>query len=231
MELIRSNRIFNAGILMASMNHELRNPLYVIKGLSEAYLTDEQAQEEDAVDVVNRTARQAERAIGIMQQFSHFVKPPRNETAEHLTNPAHCLAEVCNLVRHQVNVKKIQFETVIPDGLQPLAMPKLHFEEVMLNLILNACQAVPDEGKVRIEFIQKADFLTATISDSGTGIDKEISKDLFQPFKSSKTSGLGLGLYITKQLVERNNGTIDCKSSNAGTLFSLKIPCQTLVSA
>ena len=128
-----------------------------------------------------------------------------------------------------MDLEKIEFAQNIPTDLPPLKVDRRHLEEILFNLIVNACQAlkaVPRDtakSKIEISAAQQNGHINIAISDNGPGIPSDRLKKIFEPFFTTKEEGTGLGLYIVKQLVEKNSGKIFVQSEcGKGTVFSLK---------
>ena len=232
------DKLVAIGTLAASINHEIRNPLYVIQGLAESHLTNlkeemfptkEQALEKSR-EVLMKSAAQAHRAMEIMKRFAAFAKQGINESIEVKgIKVDKMLEDILPLVRHELTLDKIEFLQEIPEDLPPLYGDSRHLEEILFNLIVNACQALKEKGqeikgaKIEISALQENGHINLLIKDNGPGIPPKQLSRIFEPFYTTKEEGTGLGLYVTKQLVERNEGKISVKSKiGEGTTFLLK---------
>jgi signal transduction histidine kinase len=217
--------------LAASINHEIRNPLYIIQGLADSHLVNveegiyskEQAFEK-ANDILKKTREQATRAMLIMKQFATFAKQNvKNETCNESVCLNGTLERVIPLVQHEFQLQKIQIDSHIPKNISPIKADQHHIDEILLNLILNSAQAMKDGGKISLKAERQNGHVNVLIEDNGPGIPKDQITRIFEPFYTTKQEGTGLGLYITKQLVERNGGKISVKSKvGEGTQFLLE---------
>jgi signal transduction histidine kinase len=220
------------GTLATSLNHEIKNPLYIIRGFAESYL--EHLKEgnyktpEDALkksqEILTKTVDQANRAMEIMRRFSMFAKQSVNDEAQlEDVSLERVLDDIVPLVNHELELDKIQLVRQIPKGFLPIRADCRHIEEILFNLIVNSCQAMKEGGEIRISAAQQNGYACVTIEDTGPGIAPERLKQIFEPFYTTKQEGTGLGLYVVKQLVERNNGKISVKSKmGKGTNFLLE---------
>ena len=217
------------GMLAASINHEIRNPLYVIQGLAESHLANMQegiyAQSDQALtranEILKKASEQVARAMDIMRRFAEFSKPSGNKNTKETLVLGQVLGDVIGLASNEFELQKIKLNLVPMNGLKVFANRR-HLEEIFFNLIVNACQAMRENGgELSINAYKTHRKTCVEVSDTGPGVLKEDLSKIFEPFYSTKgEKGSGLGLYITKQLVERNGGKIFVRSRNGeGTTF------------
>ena len=229
------------GIMAASLNHELRNPLYVAKGRVETHVdlvesgkAQMDAKSKSAFDTVYN---QLKRALEIIDRFSNFAKPPMQDKKEDIV-VKDAFNDVFHLVSKEFETRNIKVKQVPTNGLT-IRANRRQFEEILFNLTMNACHAMSfdrhscegrnlsdREKQLTFNASQPNGKVIVEIKDNGPGITKEDQKRIFDPFYTTKgKKGSGLGLYITKQLVERNNGKIKLKSKiGEGTQFKLEFP-------
>lgn len=222
------------GTLAASINHEIRNPLYVIKGFAESYLENLKqgiyANEKEAIQkstqILSKTIEQAERAMEIMKRFSSFAKQGSREGIQlEAVDIGEAFDGILPLIRYELELDKIQLVRELPETLSAIRVDRRNVEEIFFNLVLNACQAMKDGGRLTIRAEQHNGMVQIEIQDQGPGIPSDKVSKIFEPFYTTKASGTGLGLYVTKRLVERNRGKISVESElNKGTRFTLRFP-------
>lgn len=233
------DKLATMGTLSASINHEIRNPLYVIQGIAESNLVnlkEVRYPEMTELSVVmaqsfEKIVNQATKAREIMRQFTLFTKQNIAEKDERECVDVQMLVDrVLPLVRHEFVLNDIDLDFRIPKNLPPLNVNSRQIEEVFFNLFVNATQAIKEakqKGTIMVRASQNDGALQIQIQDSGPGIESGQLKHLFEPFHTTKDQGTGLGLYITKQLVEKNGGKISVESKvGEGTIFSLIFPCE-----
>lgn len=224
------------GTLSASINHEIRNPLYIIHGLSESYLHRFQSGDaelsilkQESVSAFEKAAQQAKRAMEIMSQLSMFAKQQTVAGVLEMekTNLQACLDNVLPLVRHEMTLDKVAFESCFSSDLPNVKANPRQIEEVLFNLLVNSCQALKKEsGNIKVTAKCVAEKVIMAIEDNGPGISSAQLKKIFEPFYTTKEEGTGLGLYIVKQLVEKNGGRISVESKEGnGTRFLLEFIC------
>ncbi len=232
------DKLATMGTLSASINHEIRNPLYVIQGIAESNLVNlKEARYLEMAELsavmaqsFEKIVSQAAKAREIMRQFTLFTKQniAEKDEREHVAIQT-LIDRVLPLVRHEFVLNEIDLEFQIPKNLPALEVNLRQIEEVFFNLFVNAVQAIKgakQKGKIAVKASQHDGLLQIQIQDNGPGIEPGEVKHLFEPFHTTKEQGTGLGLYITKQLVEKNGGKIAVESKvGEGTTFSLVFPC------
>ncbi|MDD5217689.1 MAG: ATP-binding protein [Candidatus Omnitrophica bacterium] len=222
------------GTLATSINHEIKNPLYIIQGFSDSFLanTEDGIFKNDAEalakarEVLKKTGEQSQRALEIMKRFAAFSKQNLNREMQIEAVPLAALIEnIMPLVRHELELDKIELTENIPADLPPVHADRRHLEEIFFNLIVNACQAMKSGGRIEIHAAFDAEKIRISVNDTGHGIPADKVAQIFEPFYTTKEEGTGLGLYVTRQLVERNGGRIMVDSKvGKGTSFVLEFP-------
>jgi signal transduction histidine kinase len=228
-DAFQREKITALGIMAASLNHEMRNPLYIAKGKIEAYRDSIERQHFDSAEkekrteeTVNAVASQLDRTLDIMQRFSDFARPEHMTKRENL-NLKELFQEASELVSYEIlrNKAVLKMES---EQEAMLYANKRQMEEILVNLMINSSQSLGDNGgEIRLKGKKTAHKITVEVSDNGPGMNEETQKRIFDPFFSTKgEKGSGLGLYITKQLVEKNGGKIEVRSKpGASTSFIL----------
>ena len=232
-DAFRREKLAAVGILAASVNHELKNPLFIIRGNLEIGLhrlneetLDPKKMREAVSPLMEKALTQIDRASDLMQRLSDFSKPELGFIRDEKVFIAETFEKVLELVNYQFKLNKIQLSQQIDPTLSIL-FNKRQFEEVLFNLILNACQAMPQGGELLLEAQKKNDSILIRIQDSGKGIASSDRNKVFDAFYSTKgKEGTGLGLYITKQLIERRGGKIWFETSSKGTSFFIELKNQ-----
>jgi signal transduction histidine kinase len=225
------------GVLAASINHEVKNPLFIIKGLAEGCLErqkdgifpSEKKALENSNDVMRRTIEQTDRAMDIIKRLSLFAKAGiESEIKFELVSFEVVLEDILSLVRSELVAHSIALTRDIPKDLPEIRTDRRYLEEILFNLIVNAIQALKDskdEGEIVIRAIAEEGSVRVTIQDNGPGIPEDRLKDVFRPFHTTKEEGTGLGLYITQQLVEKIGGRVEVTSKEGeGAIFIVAFP-------
>jgi signal transduction histidine kinase len=168
-----------------------------------------------------------------LQRSARIVKKLRdlNRTSDLSERSPVNLHEIINgvLVLTQNHLYDRDIIPVFPyQGPPPVIMASRdHIQQVILNLVMNAIDELPDGGNIYFDIIpsEEPKGITVSIRDTGSGIDPEIQNNIFDPFFSTKDDGIGLGLYICKEIIEDHAGTLSFKSEmGQGTEFSLWLP-------
>ena len=224
-DAFRREKLAAVGILSASINHELKNPLFVARGNLDIGLRRLQEAEHGKVDsekirpLMEKSIAQLDRASELMQRLSDFARPELGFIRDERISVAEAFERVLELINYQFKLGKIRLTQQIDPSLE-IIFNKRQFEEVLFNLIMNACQAMPDGGDLQLEAQRKDGRIQIRIQDSGKGINPSDRGKVFDAFYSTKgKEGTGLGLYITKQLLERRGGKIWFETSSKGTSF------------
>ncbi len=230
-EQFQREKLATIGLLVASVNHEIRNPLYAARSVLESY---EEIGKEPK-EITKKAVSQINRALDVITKLNRFAKPAVSTGPDQKASVCEALETVFDLVSYEFQLDKIQIVNQIDRSFPSIQADQRQLEEILFNLIVNACHAM--SGKGDRQEVLSGSFsvltlrstihdtrVTIEISDTGTGISPEQTKHLFEPFYTTKgEKGTGLGLYITKQLVERNGGKISVKSEEGkGTSFVLE---------
>jgi signal transduction histidine kinase len=222
---IQEAKLSALGIMATSINHEVRNPLFVIKGLAEILLERPDADPAKIKDIAQRAVVQADRALEIIRNFSEYAKRQSSKTFDKQSLDINEVFEsIVPLVCSELALERIRLHVNVPPKAMVCA-DRHSLEEIFINLIVNACQAMPGGGEIEILTKEEKPLLFIKVRDTGPGVPQEQLARIFEPFYTTKASGTGLGLYVVKQLVEKNGGKVEVLSKEGlGTTFSLIFP-------
>jgi len=224
------------GTLSAGINHEICNPLGIARGQCEAFLLNmkdglyktKTSQEliDKAMDIMAKVIKETDRATAITKKLSGFAKPSKGE-AEYI-NLEKEIDEVQGLVGYELKLEKIELEKRIQKDIASIFVDRKQFQEVLFNLIRNAGQAIGEKGKIIVSAVEEDGKVLIDVRDTGSGVPEDKIKQLFNPFFTTKDpgKGTGLGLFIVRQVVEKNGGKIHLKETKVGegTTFRLEFP-------
>jgi signal transduction histidine kinase len=221
-DILRSEQLAAVGQLAAGVAHEVRNPLTGMKLLVEAALRPQRPQplsREDLEVIHGEIARLEE----IVKEFLDFARPPalvRQETdlREAVTRPL-------ELVRARAGQQGVAVEVDSPDEPVPVSLDAGQFSTVVLNLLLNALDAMPGGGKVTVQVRSDAAGCWLRVRDTGPGISAQVREKLFTPFATTRPTGTGLGLSLSRRIVVEHGGSIEAVNQpGGGACFVVRLP-------
>ncbi len=229
-QLLRSEKLATVGQLTASIAHEINNPIAVIQGnldlLRELLGAEGQARVAPELHLVDA---QIERMRLIVTQLLQYARPAEFAGYVEAVDTAGLLDECLALARHQVAVDRLRVERMLQATRQP-AINRNELQQVLVNLIVNALQALQARsagGTLRLASADVgADAVQIVVEDDGPGLPPALRSRLFQPFASGRAGGTGLGLWISRDLVERYGGDITAGAAQAsatGARFVVKL--------
>jgi signal transduction histidine kinase len=222
--LYRAERLATAGEMAAGAAHEIRNPLTSIRSAIQHLRTDYD-DESPRAELIDDILAEVDRINGIVGALLSFARPaePRFESVP--------LAELVRmaiaLVDAQAQTQGIAVSAEIAEDISVEADPNL-IKQVVLNVVMNAMQAMPNGGELTISALPLAGFAELRMGDSGPGIPSEDRERLFDPFFTTKTEGTGLGLSVCYGIVQRHGGEIEVESETGqGTVVRIRLPRST----
>lgn len=217
----RADRLSAIGQLAAGLAHEIRNPLASIDGAAEVLdVADDQPQlRKETVGIIRKECSRLNRLLTSLLDFAR----PRRPEWRHVDLPK-VLDSVIDLVSHSGG-KGIRFHKETARGVPRLLGDEEQLTQVVLNLTLNAAQAMPEGGDVWLTIRPEDDGIVIQVRDQGHGIPEENMDKIFDPFFTTKDTGTGLGLSVVHQIVTQHGGTVNVtRNPDGGTTFSLFFP-------
>ncbi|MFQ6041092.1 MAG: ATP-binding protein [Candidatus Poribacteria bacterium] len=228
--LIEAQRLSAMGQLVASVAHDINNPLTSVIGYTELLLMDNKTDSQlgDRLEIIRK---EAERAAGIVRNLNTFAKKCVRE--QELVNINYIIQELLRITGKKFEEKQIQIITHLDPSLPETIADPGQIQQVFMNLLMNAKEAVDDRGTIEIKTEVLDDRLSTkrnirfSISDNGHGIPKDIQSRIFEPFFTTKdeVKGTGLGLSICHGIVKTHEGRIYVESEvGKGTTFFVELP-------
>ena len=220
-EVARAEQLAAVGQLAAGVGHELRNPLTSIKMLVQSALEEGGGGlSSDDLRVIDGEIRRME---GSLRTFLDFARPPKPERRP--VELSAVVRDVLDLVRGRAEKQRVTARLEEQGGPLALVADPGQIRQVFVNLVLNALDAMPTGGTLAVVTRRAGGWVEIEISDSGRGVRPDMMPRLFQPFASTKDTGLGLGLVISRRIVEDHGGTIDAGNRpDGGASFFVRLP-------
>ena len=223
-QLQLKEKMASLGLLAAGVAHEVNTPLTGISSFTQM-LQDQTEASDPKATLLDKIERQTERASKIVNNLLNFARQGRASFVPVKLNDV--IRDVLSLLEHQLMRARIQVRLELADELPEVMGDENKLQQVFLNLILNAQDAMPSGGWVTLTTAHKGVEVVATISDTGQGISQEDIKRIYDPFFTTKgagSSGTGLGLSITYGIIQEHSGHINVESSiGKGTSFSVRL--------
>jgi len=226
-EMLHVSRLTDMGQVAAGLAHELNQPLTAILNYTNAGLdiADERGDDE-LKSVFAKVAEQASRAGNIIRRLRAFIeKRGPNRTDEDITRT---IDEAIRLGQINAAERGIKLRVLFEQGLPPVSVDRVQIQQVLINLMKNAAEAM--EGQERRELTVTTsriapELLQVSVADTGPGISDEMAEKLFQPFVTTKATGMGMGLSICRGIVEAHGGRLWLEANpGGGAVFRFNVP-------
>ncbi len=222
-QLIQSGKLAAIGELAAGVAHEIGNPLSAISGYAQMIQENAHSREEH-LRFASEIEREADFIVRIISDLLEFSRPSGDELK------AADIRELCDAAVRTVSAHKAFTRVEIISKFAPdIPLVECHpkeIQQVFMNLIMNAAQAMNGEGRIRVEGALAPDRVLISVRDEGPGVPLDIKDKIFDPFFTTKPPGVGtgLGLSIAYRIVEKHGGRLELESSASGTAFSFALP-------
>jgi len=223
-QLFRSEKLASLGKLAAGVAHEINNPLTGVltnASLLLEDLEDGDPRKEDVQVIVSETVRCRE-IVKRLLDFARQTKPQKK-----VTNINTLINNIILLVRNQTSFRSIEIQKNLEENLPEVMADIDQIQQVFINLIINASEAMTEGGKLEIETKRDSggDYIIVTFKDNGPGMPDNVIAKIFDPFFTTKEQGTGLGLSISHGIIERHGGKILLDSKpGKGTIFTISLP-------
>jgi len=219
----RSERLAALGQLSAGLAHEIRNPLATIKTSAEMLLKSVDENNAVAREMAGFISSDVDRTNALVTRFLDFARPLAVRLEK--TDLAHLIDRaIADVEKHSPPFDVSIYKNYSPD-IPPFLLDAQLIERVVYNLIVNAAQASPSKGSVTVKTRQAGDTVEIAIIDRGSGIDPKLLDNIFNPFFTTKSTGVGLGLAIVSKIVDEHGGTITVESEpGSGSVFRVFLP-------
>jgi two-component system, NtrC family, sensor kinase len=225
-ELVRTERLAVTGRMTAQLSHEINNPIHNIHSLLQSSLRKIDGND-PARELITVALEEVNRMAKLTRQMLDFHRGSQIVIDSEPVDIVAVIREAAQTNRQTLAQAGIRLTLDIRPMLPPILGSSERLKQVLLNLVLNARDAMPDGGELVISAHTGSGFVCVEVRDTGAGIPPEIRGRIFDPFFTTKeeVSGVGLGLFVSYGIVQQHNGTITVSSSPGnGTTFQLKFP-------
>lgn len=219
--LVQAEKLAAAGRLTASIAHEINNPLQSVRNCFHLAARDDIPQEMRE-KYMEMTRQELDRLMTTVQRMLDFYRPSAEFKPVQVLD---LLEHVLNLLGQQLRDRNIRVTTAWPAHLASIKAISNQIEQVFINLILNAFDAMPQGGELWISITQRRRMIEITFQDTGPGVEQGVKDNIFEPFISTKSSGTGLGLSVSYDIVTAHGGKLDLLADRApGACFRVLLP-------
>ncbi|GEL76294.1 ATP-binding protein [Tenuibacillus multivorans] len=214
--LMNSEKLSSVGQLAASVVHEIRNPLTSVKGFLQ--LLENEIQEKK--EYFHIMTEEVEKIESITSELLYIAKPSPNQFKNE--NLVTILKEVCLLMRSQARLYNISIDFMNEKNRVHIECDRSQIKQVFINLIKNAIEAMDDEGTIQVN-IYHDESLVVDVIDEGEGVPDELKQRLGEPFLSTKEKGTGLGLMVTRQILDNHHASLTIlDNEDRGSIFRIR---------
>lgn len=229
-QLAHFGRVSTMGQLAAALAHELNQPLGAILRNAEAaelFLKSTNPDLDELRAIILDIMRDDKRACGVIDRLKALLK--RKDIEARALAVKDLLDEVQALIRAEASARGIRLELNVPSGLPAVAGDRIHLQQVLINLIINAMDALGEiDRSDRLVTVsagrESEQFITVRVEDTGQGIPEGRLELIFDPFYTTKQTGMGMGLAICRAIIQAHGGEISVKSGSGGTTFQFTLP-------
>lgn len=221
-KLIHAERLAAVGTMASHVTHEIKNPLIAIGGLTLQLKRSPNLMEKEKgkLDLISKEVSRLENFLLEVRDFTRPMVPHKIRSQINQV-----INEVVELFGPQLNQKNILVKTSLTPDLPEFDFDPEQIKQVLLNLVKNASEALPDGGAIRISTRHNQDQVFILVFDTGTGIPPQVIPELFKPFFTTKKGGTGLGLAVSYKIIQDHHGELDIKSEpSKGTSVTIQLP-------
>jgi len=223
-QLIQAEKLAATGRLAASMAHEINNPLQAIHNCLHLVL-NRPLTDEKKLSYLNMAQEEVERLSAIVVRTLDFYRPSKGRVTRTQVNDL--VESVLALAGKKLQHGHVQIRRKLAADLPPLLAVADQLTQVLLNLVINAAEAMPQGGELTITTAREGNWIEVSFSDTGPGISAEEASKIFEPFYTTKATGTGLGLAISYGIIERHGGHITVTSEPGhGATFTVRLPVE-----
>ncbi len=219
-ELVKKEKLATLGSVAAGIAHEIRNPLTSMKMAAEMLASGRAGDSDrEALDMLLEEIERLRLTTGGLLDYARPAAPQAGQV-----DAGKAVSDVVALMHRQLAHHKIETALEMPDSPLFAGMDQNRLKQVILNLVLNACDAMPQGGSLKMHLGLRDDCIELMVADTGQGIPEDELDSVFEPFYSTRAAGCGLGLAISRRFIEETGGSISVKTGPEGTTFTIILP-------
>jgi signal transduction histidine kinase len=228
-KIVREDRLSKMAALTASLSHELNQPLTAILSCAQAgmrFLDTDKLDREQAKEIFNNIIEDDVRAGGIISSVRALMKLEIREKESVMVNSL--VSETLDIMRNEIFKHKVKIKTKLDEGPVFVFADKIQLQQVLLNFLRNSIDALEksdsDDKEIEVTMKLVRDTITVSVRDSGPGIDNGILEKIFQPFVTTGKTGFGIGLAVSRSIIENHKGEIWAENvPGGGAEFSFRL--------
>ena len=223
-KVLESQRLATIGQGVTYISHEIKNPLMVIGGFARHVLRriGQDGKSKEKLEIIINEIKKLEEFLSDVTDLTKLSKPKKS-----IASINSVIEEVSTLLEQEFEAHHVIFDQSIDPNIPETLFDPRQIEQVFINIVKNALEAMSEGGKLSVETHLKGDYIEIRISDTGKGVAPEDLKDIFDPFITTKPKGTGLGLPICRKIVEDHEGEIRIQSKlGEGTVSIIILPIQ-----
>lgn len=217
-ELTKEKELFQS---LFKITHEIKNPLAVCKGYLEMFDPNDVKKSKRYIRIIDQ---EIDRTLILLKDFSDITKI---SLTKEMIDVDMLLEDVCDEVA-LIFRKNVKFYTDMQLGEEEIYGDYNRLKQVLINVIKNAKESIIGDGAVWLKASSNKNFVNIIIKDNGVGINKENLKNIGKPFFTTKKNGTGLGVFLSREIINKHEGSIKYQSSNKGTIVRISIPLKKI---
>ncbi len=232
-ELTHMERLNIAGEMASSIAHEINQPLTTIVHYTGGCLArlENQSVPLEIISVMKKIIAHAERAGKVIHRLKNFVR--KGDVHKKLTDINELIVETLTFMQYQLSQNRVDVQLQLSKQIKIIELDRTQIQQVLINLVNNAIDAILKNTstikKIIVTTKYSEEFIIFSVEDSGKGMSDTTLAKIFEAFHTTKANGMGMGLAISKTIIDAHAGDIQVKSIlNVGTIFTIKLPIQEL---
>ncbi len=227
-ELLHTKTLATLGLLAAELAHEVKNPLNAIQIqmqlIEQEVSTHKDPAKDHIPEMVSKVKDEVVRLNDLVDNCLKFSRSGNLVLNNEALGPI--LEELLRLVTPQAGLNGVSIKLEVEEDLPHLMADRERLKQALLNIILNAFEAMPDGGALTLQAVRRSDMVKITIRDTGCGIPEDMKDNIFELFYTTKKDGTGIGLPLSHNIIQAHGGSLTCASSDKCTEFAIELPLE-----